>query len=194
VRVCVPEPLRDVRYTGLDLSAGWHDLDGVTALAYVRARHVDGGDGTDPARIERQHRFLGALVRKVLSSDVLASPLATGRFLDAVTSSLTVSAELADTGTMLGLGWSLRALDATDLTFLTVPWAYADGGRYVAWTPDAADVWARLLADQPLSGSDPGDGAATGDGALAAGDAVGSPPVAGAGLSTAEDAQAVACG
>ena len=150
VRVCVPEPLRDTRYTGLDLPAGWADLDGVTALQYVRARHVEGSDGTDPARIARQHEFLGALVRKVLSSDVLSSPLALGRFLDAVTSSLTVSAELADPGTLLGLAWSLRGLDAADLSFTTVPWAYAPGG-YVVWTQDAQAIWTRLLADEPLA-------------------------------------------
>lgn len=209
VRVCVPEPLRDARYTGLDLPAGWADLDGVTALQYVRARHVDGGDGTDPARIDRQHRFLGALVRKVLSSDVLASPFAMGRFLDAVTSSLMVSEELADPTRLLGLGWSLRDLGAADLTFLTVPWEYADGGRYVAWTDDAAEVWARLLADAPLAGSaaaapegaTPGGSTADGttsDGAsgdaVAAGGTGGSPPVGGAVLRTAEDPEAAVCG
>ena len=216
VRVCVPEPLQDSRYTGLSLPAGWADLDGVTALQYVRARHVDGGDGTDPARIERQHLFIGALVRKVLSSDVLASPLATGRFLDAVTSSLTVSAELADPGTILGLGWSLRDLRPTDLTFMTVPWAYADGGRYVAWTDDAAEVWARLAADVPLAGGGSpaaeaaSDGTAAGAGGAdggattggdpapgedpAAGDGAAAPPVGGAALSTAEDLGAAVCG
>lgn len=193
VRVCAPEPLRDLRYTGLDLDAGWHDLDGVGALQYVRARHVDGGDGTDPARIDRQHRFLGALVRKVLSSDVLSSPLATGRFLDAATSSLTVSAELADPGTVLGLVWSLRGLDESDLTFMTVPWAYADGG-YVAWTDDAAEVWARLLADVPLAGG----GGAAASGVVADGttpeSGASAAPVGGAELRTAADPEAGVCG
>ena len=150
VRVCVPEPLRDSRYTGLDLAAGWHDLRGVQALQYVRARHIDGGDGLDPTRIERQQRFIGALLRRVLSSDVLTSPLALAGFLDAATSSLTVSAELGDTSTQLGLGWSLRDLDATDITFLTVPWEFGSGG-YVDWTEDAALVWSRLASDVPLN-------------------------------------------
>lgn len=193
VRVCVPAPLQDARYTGLDLPAGWADLDGVTALQYVRARHVEGSDGTDPARIERQHLFIGALVRKVLSSDVLASPLATGRFLDAVTSSLTVSAELADPGTILGLGWSLRELEPTDLTFMTVPWAYSDGGRYVSWTDEADEVWARLLTDQPLAGGGAAP-AAPADDAPAGDDGGGVAPVTGAVLSTAEDPGAAVCG
>ena len=208
VRVCVPEPLRDTRYTGLDLPAGWQDLQGVPALQYVRARHVDGGDGTDLARIERQHRFLGALVSKVLSSEVLSSPLAMGRFLDAATSSLMISEELADPGTMLGLGWSLRGLDAADLTFLTVPWAYSDGG-YVTWTSDAAPIWGRLIADEPLAGGGAsgdadaggaGDADAGGAGDAGAGGrssesaAPNAPPVAGTALRTAEDPEAAACG
>lgn len=214
VRVCVPEPVRDTRYTHLDLPAGWADLDGVTALRYVRARHVDGGDGTDPARIDRQHQFLGALVRKVLSSDVLTSPLATGRFIDAMTSSLTISAELGDPAELLGLGWSLRGLGPEDLTFMTVPWAYAEGGRYVAWTDDAAEVWARLLADEPLGASGTSGASGTGDaggsppptaGAAAAGpgaaegvppsaDGAASAPVAGAVLRTAEESESAVCG
>ena len=198
VRVCAPEPLRDLRYTGLDLSAGWHDLEGVRALQYVRARHVEGSDGTDPARIERQHRFLGALVRKVLSSDVLSSPLAMGRFVDAATASLTVSAELADPGTVLGLAWSLRELDEADLTFMTVPWAYADGGA-VIWTADADQVWARILADEPLAGSTGAGAAGAGTTAAAADDAPGAapvtiPPVTGADLRTAADPEAALCG
>ena len=150
VRVCVPEPLRDTRYTGLDLAAGWHDLQGVQALQYVRARHIEGGDGLDPTRIERQQRFIGALLRRVLSSDVLTSPLALAGFLDAATQSLTVSSELGDATTQLGLAWSLRDLDATDITFLTVPWEFGSGG-YVDWTEDAALVWSRLANDVPLN-------------------------------------------
>lgn len=151
VRVCVPEPLDDDGgYTNLHLSAGWHDLLGREALDYVRARHVVGGDGTDPARIERQQRFIGALMRKVLSSDVLTNPLELGGFLDAATSSLTVSAELGSATAQLGLIWGLRDLDSQSITFLTVPWEYGTGG-YVDWTDDAALVWSRLLADQPLN-------------------------------------------
>jgi len=150
VRVCVPEPLRDGRYTALDLSAGWHDLQGAQALDYVRARHIAGTDGTDPGRIERQQRFIGALLRKVLSSDVLTSPVALGRFLDAGTSSLMVSAELGDPRTMLGLAWPLRNLDSADFTFVTVPWVYGTGG-YVDWTDDAALLWSRLLGDEPVN-------------------------------------------
>lgn len=154
VRVCVPEPLRDTRYTGLDLTAGWHDLRGVQALQYVRARHIDGGDGLDPTRIGRQQQFIGALLRRVLSSEVLTSPLDLARFLDAATSSLSVSAELGAPTTQLGLAWGLRDLRSEDITFLTVPWQFGSGG-YVDWTPDAAVVWTRLAADQPLNSAAP---------------------------------------
>ncbi|WP_149202713.1 LCP family protein [Actinotalea subterranea] len=154
VRVCVPEPLKDGRYTALNLSAGWHDLQGAEALDYVRARHVQGTDGTDPSRIERQQRFVGAVVRKVTSSDVLTSPLALGGFLDAATSALTVSEELSSPATLLGLIWSVRDLRPADVTFVTVPWAYGANG-YVTWTSDADLLWQRLAADEPVNGTPP---------------------------------------
>ncbi len=154
VRVCVPTPLRDPRYTRLNLDAGWHDLQGVEALQYVRARHVKGTDGTDTARIQRQQRFIGALLRKVLSSDVLTNPLALGQFLDAATSSLTVSAELGSATEELGLAWGLRHLRADDITFVTVPWVFGSGG-YVDWTDDADLLWERLRSDQPLNAQAP---------------------------------------
>lgn len=148
VEVCVPEPLVDGRYTALNLPAGRHVLLGQQALDYVRARHVEGTDGTDLSRIERQQNFLGALVRKVTGSDVLTSPAATLSFVDAATSSLTVSSELSGSQVM-GLVWSMRELRPQDVTFVTVPWRY-DAQGWVEWTSEADVLWQRLLADQPL--------------------------------------------
>lgn len=175
VQICAPTPLRDPRYTRLNLDAGWHDLKGVEALQYVRARHIKGTDGTDTGRIERQQRFIGALMREVMSSDVLTNPIALGRFLNAATSSLTVSAELGSATEQLGLAWGIRDLRADDVTFVTVPWEFGSGG-YVEWTHDAVLLWERLRADQPLNptatppaggagaGTDSGAGAGAGTG------------------------------
>ena len=146
VQICAPTPLRDPRYTRLNLDAGWHDLKGVEALQYVRARHIKGTDGTDTGRIERQQRFIGALMREVMSSDVLTNPIALGRFLDAATSSLTVSAELGSATEQLGLAWGIRDLRADDVTFVTVPWAFGSDG-YVEGPHDADLLWERLRAD-----------------------------------------------
>jgi LCP family protein required for cell wall assembly len=197
VRVCVPEPLDDEgNYTNLHLTAGWHDLVGAEALDYVRARHVSGSDGTDPSRIERQQRFIGALMRKVLSSDVLRSPVELGRFLDAATSSLTVSSELGSTTTQLGLAWGLRDLTSQNITFLTTPWEYGTSG-YVDWTDDAALVWSRLLADQPLnSAAAPAGGTAdpTAGAGGTPGEGTTTPTTPDLPIRTADDPDEVICG
>lgn len=160
VRVCVPEPLRDTHdNTDLDLDAGWHTLKGVEALDYVRARYVTGSDNSDIQRMDRQQTFIGALARKVVSEEVLTSPLSVRRFLDAATRSLTASEQLTRPANIGGLAWALRDLDPSQITFTTVPWGSTDDG--IVWTPEADLVWQRLAADLPLV-DEPAGGAAGG--------------------------------
>lgn len=65
VRVCVPKPMRDT-YSGLNLPhAGCYNMDGHTALQFVRARHVQGDIIPDFDRIARQQQFMRALMEKV---------------------------------------------------------------------------------------------------------------------------------
>ncbi len=63
VEVCLREPVDD-QAAKLRLPAGRVTLNGEQALGYVRARKTL-GDGSDTERMERQQRFLGALVNKV---------------------------------------------------------------------------------------------------------------------------------
>ena len=87
VEVCLNEPIDD-KAAKLRLPAGRVTLDGEQALGYVRARKSL-GDGSDTERMDRQQRFLGALVNKVQSNDVLLNPVKLYPVLDAATSSLT---------------------------------------------------------------------------------------------------------
>lgn len=150
IRVCVPTALRDYKEnTALDLTAGWHDLDGPQALDYVRARYVTGSDGSDVQRIARQQKFIAAVLRKALSTDVLTSPISLARFLDAGTRSLTMSDALA--AGLPGLAWRLRDVKPSAVTFVTVPWGPGTKGRIV-WTRDAPTLWGRIAADEPVAG------------------------------------------
>lgn len=151
VRMCVPEAIRDThRNTDLNLSAGWHDLTGDEALDYVRARYVTGSDNSDTQRIPRQQKFIAALVRKVTSSDVLTSPRSVAGFLEEGTRALTLSGDLASVRNLAGLGWRLRGLDPSDVTFVTVPAAPKPGSGRVLWTDEADVLWARIAADEPV--------------------------------------------
>lgn len=72
VEVCVDTPVRD-KFSGLDLAAGCHLLQGDPALAWVRARHLEkfenGRWQPDPTgdfgRMQRQQEFLQKLMGKM---------------------------------------------------------------------------------------------------------------------------------
>ena len=117
VDVCLSQPARD-KYSGIDLAAGKHHIDGTVALAFVRQRH--GLPGGDIDRIKRQQEFLGSMVRKVLSADTLLNPLKLNAFLNVATASLKTDDAL--TGADLrNLALRLRGFSAGGVIFSTVP-------------------------------------------------------------------------
>ncbi|MGW2747972.1 LCP family protein [Streptomyces sp. NPDC001450] len=151
VQVCLKEPIDD-KAAKLKLPAGRITLDGEQALGYVRARKSI-GDGSDTERMERQQRFLGALVNKVQSNDVLLNPVKLYPVLDAATSSLTTDPELASLRGLYQLVRGLRNIPTEHVQFLTVPresYVY-DANRDQLVEPEAEKLFARLRADQPVA-------------------------------------------
>ena len=71
VRMCVDRPMFDELAELRIPRAGCYRFDGDTALAYVRARHVEGDLIPDFARIARQQQFIRALLNKLLSVNSL---------------------------------------------------------------------------------------------------------------------------
>jgi LCP family protein required for cell wall assembly len=151
VQVCLKEPIDD-KAARLKLPAGRVTLDGEQALGYVRARKSL-GNGSDTERMERQQRFLGALVDKVRSNDVLLNPVKLYPVLDAATSSLTTDPELASLHGLYQLARGLRDVPTEHVQFLTVPresYVY-DANRDQLVEPAAEKLFARLRADQPVA-------------------------------------------
>ncbi|MEU6507370.1 MULTISPECIES: LCP family protein [unclassified Streptomyces] len=150
VQVCLNEPIDD-KAARLKLPAGKVMLNGEKALGYVRARKSL-GDGSDTERMERQQRFLGALVNKMQSGDVLLNPGKLYPVLDAATSSLTADPELASLRGLYQLVRGLRTIPIERVQFLTVPresYVY-DTNRDQLVEPEAEKLFARLRADQPV--------------------------------------------
>ncbi|MFF1280870.1 LCP family protein [Streptomyces sp. NPDC058299] len=151
VQVCLREPVDDAA-AKLKLPAGKVTLDGEQALGYVRARKTL-GDGSDTERMERQQRFLGALVGKVRADDVLLNPVKLYPVLDAATSSLTTDPELASLRGLYQLVRGLRDIPTERVQFLTVPresYVY-DSNRDQLVEPAAEQLFARLRADRPVA-------------------------------------------
>lgn len=168
VPICTPTPLRDDE-SGLRMAAGTTVLKGEQALAYVRARYGI-GDGSDLGRIERQQRFLGAMVRAATSTKLLVNPVALTKFLGAATKSLTLDRETSF-GDLKTLADQLHGLDPKRVSFLTAPIANqaynppgfpalkpGQGGSKVLLDDVAGrTLWDSIINDkpQPAPGSSP---------------------------------------
>ncbi|WP_236700463.1 LCP family protein [Allosalinactinospora lopnorensis] len=165
IPMCIPEPIQDSKAGDLSLPAGEQTLDGEEALGYVRSRKGQ-GDGSDLSRIKRQQEFMGAMVTKVMSSEVLASPGNLYSFLGSVTEHITTDDEL-NVDAMADIAIAMREVDLSDVNFITVPNGPhpADQNR-VAWTePDATELFNAIATDENLTGDDEDDaGSSDGEG------------------------------
>jgi LCP family protein required for cell wall assembly len=163
VEMCLRAPVTD-KAARLRLPAGRVTLSGEQALGYVRARKSL-GDGSDTDRMERQQRFLGALVNKVQSNRVLLNPVKLYPVLNAATSALTTDPELANLRGLYELVRGLRDIPTERVQFLTVPRRSWDQNpnRDQLVEPAAQELFTRLRTDEPVTVADapprrPGDG------------------------------------
>ncbi|WP_405736108.1 LCP family protein [Streptomyces sp. NBC_00028] len=151
VEICLTKPIND-KAAKLKLPAGRVTLNGEQALGYVRARKSI-GNGSDTDRMDRQQRFLGALVNKVQSNDVLLNPVRLYPVLDAATSSLTTDPDLASLRGLYDLVRGLRDIPTERVQFLTVPresYAY-NANRDQLVEAEAEQLFARLRTDAPVA-------------------------------------------
>jgi polyisoprenyl-teichoic acid--peptidoglycan teichoic acid transferase len=63
------------RYEHLHFDAGPQQMNGETALKFVRSRHASGVEGTDFARSKRQEKVISAFKDKVLSANTFLNPI-----------------------------------------------------------------------------------------------------------------------
>ncbi|WP_435797154.1 LCP family protein [Streptomyces microflavus] len=157
VQICTARPMKD-SYTGLDLPAGTHRLDGGRALQYVRSRHVD--VGSDLGRMQRQQKFMAALIKEATSNGVLLNPV---RFQQVAASAL--GSVRADEGfgteQMLALGKAMKDFSPASSEFTSVPvgnpsFPVKGIGSTVQW--DAAKskkLFQALREDKPLAPAKP---------------------------------------
>lgn len=151
VDICIPNDM-DSDEAELHLTAGLHHLNGTEALALARARKGTGlGDGSDLMRMGRQQELLGAIAQKVFSMNLLTNLVQLNGFLAAATRSVSADPETGNLLNLAGLAFSLRNTPASNITFMTIPYAtYPDDHNQVIWTSEADDIWSRLAADLPM--------------------------------------------
>jgi LCP family protein required for cell wall assembly len=116
VELCVPQAIKDPK-AALNIKAGCQELDGATALGYVRTRATAGSDFD---RVERQRAFLSALVKKATSPATLVNPLRVVPLTSAVTAAITVD-QSDHVWNLAGLGLAMRGISSGDGVTTTVP-------------------------------------------------------------------------
>jgi len=151
VNVCLPFAVDDP-YSGLDISAGEHHVDGITALEFARDRHSFAT--SDLARIQDQQQLIATAMSEGISSGTLSDPIRFQHFLSAVSASITV-----DTGfNVVSLADELRGISTGDVTFTTVPlsnlnYTTPTGESAVLWNnAEATALFNSLKNDQPPAG------------------------------------------
>ncbi|MER5808588.1 LCP family protein [Streptomyces sp. NPDC002033] len=158
VEICTAKAMRD-SYTGLDLLPGTHRLTGGQALQYVRSRHVDGA--SDLGRMQRQQRFIAALIKQATGSGVLLNPVKFKEVSSTLLGSVRADKDFGSEQ-MLALGQAMRDFTPSSSEFASVPVGDASYpvkgiGSTVKWDePKAAKLFEALRQDRPLAPARPG--------------------------------------
>jgi len=137
-------------YSGIDLPAGISTIEGTQALAFVRQRH--GLPRGDFDRIIRQQYFIAAMIRKMLSENVLLDLGKQRELVEAAANSLTVDRTL----NLFDLAAQMQTVSAGSIDFQTIPYvgdSTDDAGRYILQLQDEDTLhsfFANLSADAPV--------------------------------------------
>jgi LCP family protein required for cell wall assembly len=140
--------------SGLELKAGTSTLHGTQALEYVRAREFDPAQG-DLGRVQRQQKFMAALLDKAESAGVLLNLPKLYGFLKSVAGSLTVDKGLSR-GQMFHLARTLHSMSPKNVNLLTVPLSDTNlatpVGSSVLWDPVLSKrLFRDFIADRPIT-------------------------------------------
>jgi LCP family protein required for cell wall assembly len=133
IEMCLPKAIEDAD-SHLDLPKGCQELDGTTALGYVRMRKAD--PRGDLGRVERQREMLAAVANKAASPASVVNPVRYWRLNHAAAQSVRLGEEtsLWQVGR---LALAMRTVAAGGGLTLTVPVADADAstsaGSAVLW-------------------------------------------------------------
>jgi anionic cell wall polymer biosynthesis LytR-Cps2A-Psr (LCP) family protein len=147
VNICLPFAVNDA-YSGLNLTAGVHHVDGITALEYARDRHSFAA--SDLARIDDQQQLMATILSKAASTGTLSDPFKLRQVISSVTSAIQV-----DQGfNLVSLASQLSGLRPQNVAFTTVPlgnlsYQTPTGESAVLWDSAAASqLFGQIRADQ----------------------------------------------
>ncbi|GLW09804.1 LytTR family transcriptional regulator [Microtetraspora sp. NBRC 13810] len=147
VNICVKQNIKD-RKAGINLKKGCQDMDGGTALGYVRTRAT--GALPDLDRTERQRQFFGAVVKKAASPGVLFNPFTSLPLASAATDSVSVD-DGTGTFSLLSLGLAMSDGPVTTSVPVGSTPTLPGVGSVIQWDrANALRLFGALAQDKPV--------------------------------------------
>lgn len=130
--------------------AGKITIEGQRALKWVRERHAF--PTSDYQRVKNQQQFLKQVFNKVLSPEVLASPIKIANVMEKVMPFVTMDSKLHDEQMLIGLAMQMKDLRAKDIKNFTLPTA---GTSTVGGESMELDnpIWDRKVGDAMEKGT-----------------------------------------
>ncbi|OAN43283.1 LCP family protein [Microbacterium sp. H83] len=150
VDVCLATPIKD-KYTGLDMAAGTHTIQGLEALQFLRTRHGV-GDGSDLGRIGNQQQYMSSLVRKMISGETLGNVPVMLKLANVGLSNVEASTSLADPMKIVQIALAVKSVPFEDIVFLQFP-TQTDSdnpNKVVANKSAAQTMWDAINANAQL--------------------------------------------
>ncbi|CAJ1578519.1 LCP family protein [[Mycobacterium] wendilense] len=145
VTACPAEPISDP-LAGIELPAGCQQLDGRTALGFVRSRATP---RADLDRMVNQRQFMTALLHRAASPSVWLNPWRWYAVPRAAADAIAVDTD-DHVWDLARLGWALRGSPVT----VTVPigsYSSTSSGAVVTWDEEVAGaLFGALAADAPV--------------------------------------------
>ena len=155
VEVNLCEPVDDREWSGAYFPAGVQTISGADALKFVRQRHNYPSGRGDFERIVRQQVFIGGVLRKMLSEEVLLNLGKQRELVQAASHALTVDQNL----NLLQLAQQMQSVTAGSIEFQTVPneGTGTEDGKSIVRLADPDDLHAFFaeLNAEPEQPADP---------------------------------------
>lgn len=152
IEVCLDAPIQD-RDSHLDLPAGCQDIDGVTALGYVRMRKADARG--DLGRVERQREVIGKIAGKVANPINFLNPMTYWQLNMAVSKSIGRDEDMG-IGGLFSVATGFFSAGMGSGISLTVPIANANANTDVG----SAVIWDEAASNEVFEAIRTGDTAA----------------------------------
>lgn len=154
-------PSYDCRFETISFEQGWVNMDGETALKFVRSRHGTNGESSDFARSRRQQQVLIAVKNKIFSTSTLLNPTRISSILNTLEDNIATNLSVWE---IVRLAKVLRSIDTSkiashvlDTSESSPLYATIMDGAYVLlpknndWRPIQAMASSIFLSDEEIA-------------------------------------------